>query len=100
MKEYRVTCICKAAEAQPPADITHIGNATDRWVMPLATVLEHLERGTAAFYVLHEPTGQRSSVGFARETGRTPYLFSHVAGRCNAQLWELDVVAQGSPPFA
>ena len=96
MKDYRVTCICRAAQGRPPSDITHIGNAMDRWLMSCEAVIQHLELGTAAFYVLDEQTGQRSAIGFARGAGQPSYLFSHVAGRCNAQLWTLDVVTPDS----
>lgn len=92
MKAYRVICIGKAAPGAP-AEITHIGNATDRWIMACATVIQHVELGMSAFYVLDEQTGQRSAIGFAREEGRRPYLFSHVAGQCNAQLDALEVLA-------
>ena len=99
VKEYRVTCICRADDVVPPSDITHIGNSHDRWLMPRETVIQHLELGTAVFYVLDPVTGQRSVIGFAREAGRLPYLFSHVEGRCNAQLWSLEVVASSPPVF-
>ena len=94
VKAYRVTCVGKAVQ-DAPGDITHIGNTLDRWVMARATVVQHLELGTAAFYVLDEQTGQRSSVDFARDKGHRPYLFSHVAGQCNAQLGELEEMSQG-----
>ena len=100
VKEFRVTCVCKAGSGQTVIDITHVGNELDRWLMSSEMVIQHLEVGTAAFYVLDEQTGQRSSLGFAREDGRRPYLFSHIAGRCNAQLWALNVVAPGCQTFA
>ena len=96
MQAYRVTCIGKAVQ-DPPGGITHIGNVQDRWLMERATVIQHLELGTAAFYVLDEQTGQQSAIGFARESGRPPHLFSHSAGRCNAQLDKVAVLAAGPP---
>ncbi len=99
VKEYRITCICKTGPGQAASAISHVGNERDRWLMSCEMVMTHLEMGTAAFYVFDERTGQRSSLGYAKEGGRRPYLFSHIAGCCNAQLWMLNVVTPGCQAF-
>jgi hypothetical protein len=80
MADVQLTCVSKPRPDSPHEHITHAG--TSRQIWSREQVIGWIEAGTDTFYTIG-PNGKRAEVGVVRESGKAPYLRTHVNGFWN-----------------
>ena len=89
MKEFQVTCIRKPNRASPHEHITHIGNASDAWMLTRESAIQRIEGQSEKYFTMDAATGKKAYIGVVRVAGRKPFLRTHSDGTWTDNLLAL-----------
>lgn len=86
MADVQLTCIIKPRADGSHEHITHAG--TSRQVWSREQLIGWITARTDTFYTIG-PNGERADVGVVHESGKSPYLRTHIDGLWNDNLLAL-----------